>query len=183
MNADWIPLAWDLIKEVAIPVAAILIPTRLAVRIAREEREAAASARLAEKVGDEQEEAERRRETGALSSMQVMDGLVRAAFEVDDRRRDEILILGRPLITSLTLSLQAEHAAVWGYVTEEINTVLGGVRDRVGHQPRHAQQINDRSSRFTIVMIEWLQGDRPDVWFRRHVSVPLEETPHSAAGL
>jgi hypothetical protein len=178
VNAHTLGPWLEILKDIAIPILAILIPTRIAVRLAETERLAARTARQEDREREERELLERKRQAGGLAAIEAMEELVRAAQEPDAQRRDDAMVRGRTLITTITLSLRARHKPVWFWALGDLNIVAVGVADRDDNDvPRLIEHIQVRSSMFVITMMEWLEGDKTDESFLGRIGEPLSETP------
>ena len=177
MNAHALAPWWELLKDFLIPVAAILIPTLIAVKLARDERVAAHAAREDDRRIAEQEAVERSRRTGAIAALETMEELLKAAAQTDSQRRAEMMAQSRILITTITMHLRSVHLSVWTWMLEELTVVARGVTDRGENDwPVHYPEIERRHTLFNIIVLDWLEGEKNDAWFDDRATPPLAQT-------
>jgi hypothetical protein len=189
VNAHAVAPWWELLKDVLIPVAAILVPTLIAIWLARRERLAADEARKEDRRLDaearederrlrEQESRENLRQAGAARALEIMELLSWVALERDEDRRVEHLKPMRLLLLDMTLKLQPHHAAVDRWAFADLNAVLQvlHVRDEDGRAV-HLDEIRDRHATFSWRITQWRLGQVDDAWFEGRQVSPLGGTP------
>ncbi|RIJ52514.1 hypothetical protein DZG00_04585 [Clavibacter lycopersici] len=175
MNAHTLAPWWEVIKDILIPVAAILIPTLIAVKLARDERLAAAAARAEDRRLADAEAADRTKREGGLAAMEAMQDLLTAASTTDARRHSEIFVHGRTLASIITLHLAAEHNAVWSWMLSDLRAVGAGVADLALAEPGlSSPEVGPRNSAFQVAVMQWLQGSIGDDWFEDREPIWLE---------
>lgn len=170
-------------KDFLIPVAAILIPTLIAVKVARDERLASAAARAEDRRLALKEDLERSTREGGLAAMQAMEELLTAAQHEIRNERGLIITRSRALIATITLHLGVRHGPVWLWIIRELTVVAQSLdAESSDGLPRHFELIKARHSAFQITMLNWLQGLKDDAWFADREQVPLADTPLRPAG-
>jgi hypothetical protein len=184
-------MTWDewrtALVEFAIPVASILIPTGIAVWLARQERSAATKQRAAdlERLQEEQKviearlaaEARRRAVEAALASM---SDLVRAAFVTDPHQEAAIRIEGAHRLSAIRIDLTDEQDPVFRWIVRELGVVSAALNDRESPPepwlPRAGDKIAYRAGAFAGVLTEWVTGQIDSEWFASAPDVPIEQT-------
>jgi hypothetical protein len=179
VNAHALAPWWELLKDFLIPVAAILVPTLIAICLARTERLAAAAARADDRRLAQEEAIERERREGGLAAIQAMEGLLTAAAEEVKADRAVHTTRSRALISTITLHLAGKHDPVWEWIVQELGVVVQGVNDAPSKRglPYEFVRIRARHSAFQIELLNWLQGARDDAWFENRTHLPLSQTP------
>lgn len=178
MNAHTLGPWLEILKDVLIPVAAILVPTLIAIWLARRERLAADEARNDERRLREQESREALRQAGGAHALEMMERLSWVALERDEDRRVEHLMPMRLLLLDMTLKLQPDHAAVNRWASGSVNAVLQVVHER-DDQGRaiHLDEIGERHAEFSWQMTQWRLGQVEDAWFEGREVKPLGGDP------
>lgn len=169
---------WELLKEVAIPVAAILIPTVIAVRLARREREAAQAQRHEEQRMAADQKALDTRTAAVYAALESMGDLVRATYIADRQESAQAAINGSLRLPQIALGLNGDDEVVWKWIREELGLVGRAVDDKDHtNLPRLGEQIVNRSAHFNDALTNWLAGDTDTAWFRSATALPISETP------
>ena len=179
----------DLLGEILIPVSSILVPTGVAIWLARSERNAAAKEREENSQREAQERAEatisadrERRASGVEHALDAMNDLVAAGYTDDIRQAAAIRIAAGRKISKVYTDLGVANEAVADWVAEELGIVALGLedRDRI-FLPVNLEQIVWRSAHFTNALLNWQAGEKDDAWFADDEPVLLTETTRPVA--
>lgn len=165
----------DPIADIVIPVAAILVPTAIAIALARAER-------LASK-REREERARARRDAahrhGIELALASMSDLVDAAYTIDAAEEARLRIRAASRFGAIRLDL-AEHSPIVSWVVAEMGVVSVGLDDRTpppdARLPRHGEQIVWRAAHFVDALTDWALGNRTERWFAEDDPVPIAET-------
>jgi len=169
---------WGLLVDLVLPFAAILVPTAIALRLARHER---AAAELDRQNRLARERAERVA-VGVDRAISAMDHLVEAAYQSDFREAARIRFLAVRELNHIRHNLGDENDIVWKWIVTELETVAGGLEDTTDlGLPVLAEQIVHRGARFGNVMSDWRMEALELSWFDGRSHLPLADTPLLAA--
>jgi hypothetical protein len=169
---------WELLKDFVIPFLAILIPTGIALWLARQERLAAAVQREEERQQDALLAAEARREAGFQAALAASNDLVRASFMNDRVQSAQAAINANSHLPRIAVALAGDHEPVWAWVQEELGIIGRAVDDKGDdHLPVYGDEIVLRSAHFADAMTNWVLGERQDSWFAGASSPAIENTP------
>lgn len=157
---------WERIIDLVIPVAAILVPSAIAIWLASSERKAAARDRRSLTVGD-----------GVEHALDAMHTLVQTAYTDDFRRAAELRIGAARHLDAIRVNLGEENREAWDWIAEELSITAGGLEhtDRLG-LPVLMEKIVWRGARFGNVMADWRLGKIGLDWFEGAAHKPLSET-------
>jgi hypothetical protein len=133
MDWTWITgLNWNLIRDVTVPIASILIPSVIAIWLARSERKAARADRQAETLSKGIEEA-----------FAAMADLTEAAYTDDIRENAKIRLRAASRIERIEHGLGRDNEVVWDWMSEELGIVAQGLEERNDGLAR-GQLLHDR---------------------------------------
>lgn len=175
---------WGIVSDVAIPVAAILVPSLIAIWLARSERDAARAERAAEdsRRQHEREEVDVRREddraaAGVEHSIDAMTDLVEAAYTDDFRLAASIRIRAARRLVKTQSHFGEANQPVVNWISKELGITAAGLEDRDhANLPVNLEQIVWRSANFGDVLTNWRTGSVNVDWFREAEHSPLAET-------
>ncbi|WP_435081455.1 hypothetical protein [Clavibacter michiganensis] len=191
MNAHTLGPWLEILKDFLIPVAAILVPTLIAIWLAKRERLAADEARKEDRRLDaearaedrrlareaqEAEAFERGRQEGGAVAMEAMDLLLQVARETDSAKAAAGLVPLAGLLFDVTLKLQVRHPDVSKWIIEELRLVSESIakRDSSG-RARLLTEAHARFAQFSIRLTSWRMGETDDAWFKDRSSPPVEK--------
>jgi hypothetical protein len=157
---------WELVKDIAIPTAAILVPSGIAIWLARSERTAAARERRLLRVGE-----------GIERALDAMNAFVQAAYTDDFRQAAQLRIEAARHLDAIRVYVGLENQAVWDWIAEELSITAGGLED-TDHLglPVLMEKIVWRGARFANVMADWRLGKISLEWFESATHNTLSET-------
>jgi hypothetical protein len=149
-------LNWNLIRDVTVPIASILIPSVIAIWLARAERKAAQTDRQAERLSKGIEEA-----------FAAIADLTEAAYTDDFRENAKVRLRAASRLERIEHGLGSENEIVWAWVSEELGIVGKGLeeRDHLG-LPELMEQVVWRGANFSTIMANWRSGKLDREWFR-----------------
>jgi hypothetical protein len=184
------PDEWrSLFSDIAIPAAAILVPTGIAIWLARRERAAADQQRERDEArltqqraeADAREQADARRRA-VEAALQSMADLLEAAFTIDPITEAAIRIRGATRMGAMRLDLTADEDPVFSWIAHELGIVGLALNDRTDQPrlPRYGDQIVWRSAHFVDALIDWVSGDKAVAWFKDVPEIPIEHTTKPA---
>jgi hypothetical protein len=156
MDWTWITgLNWNLIRDVTVPIASILIPSVIAIWLARSERKAARADRQAETLSKGIEEA-----------FAAMADLTEAAYTDDIRENAKIRLRAASRIERIEHGLGRDNEVVWDWMSEELGIVAQGLEERndVG-LPLLMQEVVWRAANFSTIVSNWRSGKVHRDWF------------------
>lgn len=161
----------EIVKDIIIPAAGILIPTGIAVWLARSERKAGEADRIEERL-----------DKGVEHAFDAMSDLVEAGYTPDIERAAIIRIRANGHLPRIYTHLRKgdEHVATW--IAQELGIVAQGLeeRDEVG-LPKMLEFVAWRSARFLDTLTDWRSGQVATSWFTDATHLPLEKTEPYAA--
>lgn len=161
-------------SDVTIPVCAILVPTGIALLLARNEMKAAETVRLKAEAQRENE----RVSLGVDAALECMDALVEAAYEDDFRAAARVRMRAAHRLNHIQHNLGDDNEAVWEWIREELTTVADGLEDKSDlGLPMLVQEIVYRGAEFTEVMSAWRRGKVGNEWFAAVSHASLGDTP------
>jgi|GEM_PF-2350116 len=184
-------MAWEswqtVLVDLCIPLASILIPTGIAIWLARQERNAASQQRAADLERSQKEhdaaearlaaEARRRAVEAALASM---SDLVRAAFTTDPLRDAELRVGTAARIAAIRLDLTKDEDPVFSWINREVAVVAQALNDREPDPepwlPVAGDKITWRAGTFAQVLTDWVTGEKDIEWFASDPALPIEAT-------
>jgi len=174
----------DFAGNVLIPVFSILVPTVVAIWLARSERRAAAEERVesqrreAEQRGEEERRREEERTEEAIEhALDAMNNLVEAGYTDDVRKAAAIRLRAARNVSRIYSVMKAEDEPVADWIANELGVISGGLENRDAYfLPVNLEQIVWRSGHFSSTLIDWLSGRKDLAWFVDHVPVALEAT-------
>lgn len=160
-------------RDVAIPVFSILVPTVIAIWLARKERADALASRREEEVRLQIERVAR----GVDHALDAMNSLVEAGYEDDFRAAARIRFKAARSLDHIRANLGAEHDAAWKWIAEELSIVASGLNTTTAlGLPVLLEQIVYRGAIFTNVLSDWRLGKLDEEWFESAEHVTLEDT-------
>ncbi|MBH0109798.1 hypothetical protein I6E81_06425 [Salinibacterium sp. NG22] len=157
---------WELVYDVALPVAAILVPSSIAVWLAGAERVAAKRQRKALQVGD-----------GVGYALDSMHALVSAAYADDFRRAAALRLEAGRHLDGIRFNLGEDNKPAWEWIAKELSIAAGGLNDtdETG-LPVLAEKIVWRGARFGSVLSDWRLEKISLDWFATARHQKLEDT-------
>lgn len=119
-----------LISDLILPFFAILVPTMIAIWLARSERRAASLDRAEESARREQERVER----GLDDALAAYKNLISAGYTDDFRLAAQIRIRAAAKLSSIRMSLGEQNTAAWDWIARELGIIAQGleVKDATG---------------------------------------------------
>lgn len=166
---------WELVKDVAIPVAAILIPSGIAIWLARRERQAAERDRTAAN-----EFEQRQQITRALDeALDAVSKLTAAAYTDDFRQGAQIRIQAARNLSRAQGILVGDHLPLGNWIAKELGIISKQGLDRTADNglPVLLEQIVWRTAGIVQAIHDWRMGDKDLQWFADAEQLPLAQTP------
>ncbi|MAP62508.1 MAG: hypothetical protein CMH34_01905 [Microbacterium sp.] len=117
---------WDVVVDIVIPFAAILVPTGIAILLFRAERKAAAQVRAEEAADRKQEKITE----GIRAVERAMNYLIQAGYEADFRDSARVRFKAVDEISLIKHNLGPDNDPVWKWIVEEVQIVARGLGDR-----------------------------------------------------
>lgn len=166
---------WELIKDIAIPVAAILVPSGIAIGLARSERKAS------ERVRDDLRRDEHRRQimNGVDYALDATEQISAAAYTDDFRVAAQLRIQAARSLARAQGILLDEHVPLGNWIAKELAIIASqGLEDKSEHSlPVLFDQVVWRIASIVQAIQDWREGDKDLQWFADAVHLPLAETP------
>ena len=165
---------WELVKDIAIPMAAILVPSGIAIWLASGERKAA------ERDREISREQERRREiTEAIDhALDAVSHITAAIYTDDFRRAAQIRVQAARSLSRAQGALIGEHVPLGNWIATELQiiAVQGLERTDEHHLPVLADQSLWRAAGIIQAIQDWHEGDKDLKWFSDAEQLPLAQT-------
>ena len=142
--------------EATVPVAAIIIPSAIAIWLARSERKAAKADRQAELLS-----------RGIEEAFAAMSDLIEAAYTDDIRENARIRVRAASRLERIEHGLGRDNEVVWDWMSEELGIVAQGLEQRstLG-LPELMQEVVWRGANFSTIASKWRSGKLDRDWFR-----------------
>lgn len=166
---------WELIKDIAIPAVAILVPSSIAIWLARSERQSAERDRELAR-----EHEHRRWITQAVDDALDAVSLISAAGYVDDfREAAQIRVQAARSLSRAQGALIGEFVPLGNWIAKELAIIASqGLENKDEHNlPLLMEQVVWRTAGIIQSVQDWREGDKDLQWFSDAVHLPLAETP------
>lgn len=152
-----------LLKDILIPITAILVPSLIAIFLARSERLAAKR----DRDENDRREEDKRVNYGVEQALAGMDDLVQAAYSDDFREAARMRFAAARRISRIQTNLGEGNEVVWDWISEELGTVAQGLEDKTDlGLPVLMEQVVWRGAHFTNTMTDWLMQRIDLGWFQ-----------------
>jgi len=161
------PPEWvGIVKDFAIPAASILIPSAIAVWLARSERNAARKQRADERLS-----------RGIEEAYAAVSDLTEAAYTPSFQEAARIRIRAASRVERIEYGLGPDNDAVFDWITDELAVMARGLEDTSDlGLPVLMEQVVWRGANIGTVLARWRGGKIDLEWFRAADHPALEDT-------